>query len=117
MFELLWVQPGRNDGRVALAEEHTDHPDGAAWVASTGVPVQVALTLLVERKLANGDLVAVDAPAPVVKEKPKRKTREEVQREIEAAGGVAVGDEDAPKRAVPRRTSKPGIAPGKGKST
>lgn len=95
MLDLIWVQPGLSDGRVALLERHPQHPTGEAFV--TGPPVQVALTPAVERRLASGVLVQVDAPKPPVEEPPKHKTREEIQREIEALGGKAVGNEDAPK--------------------
>lgn len=70
MTELINVQPGRGDGRVALYEVHPDHPDGEAWVASAGQTVQVARTPLVARKLQSGDLVEINpavapaAPAP-----------------------------------------------------
>jgi hypothetical protein len=92
MTELLWVKPGRDDGRVALFEAHPAHPGGEAFVA--GPPVQVALTPMVERKLLAGDLVKCDAPTPVV-EPVEHLTREEVQDKIEAMGGV------------PRRKPKP----------
>jgi hypothetical protein len=122
MAELIWVQPGRDDGRVALYEAHRDHPNGEAWVAGSpgdlGVPVQVALTPAVERKLASGDLVEVDAPAPPVKAKPKRKTKAEVDALVKAARGEAVNSEP-PAPAVPKRASDkgPGGLPTKGKTT
>jgi len=91
MADLIWVQPGRDDGRVALSEKHRDHPDGEAWVATTGTPVQVARTLAVERKLARGALVEVDAPKAASKEPlPKRKTKAEIDAEIAAARGETI---------------------------
>lgn len=90
MPELIWVQPGKEDGRVALFEQNVAHPGGEAWVARAGVAVQVARTLLVERKLARGELVEVAAPAPQAKPeivKPPRKTKAEIEAEIAAARG------------------------------
>lgn len=88
MVELLWVRPGRDDGRVALWEVSPLHPGGEAFVAS--VPVQVALTPAVERRLDSGDLVLCAPPEPV-DDRPKRKTKAEVNAMITAAGGH-VGD-------------------------
>lgn len=89
MAKLIWVQPGKDDGRVALFETHADHPNGEAWVAVTGQAVQVALTPMVERKLKSGDLVEVDASKAISKEAPKRKTKAEIEAELAAAGNPA----------------------------
>lgn len=96
MAQLVWVQPGRDDGRVALYEQHRDHPDGEAWVATTGQPVQVARTPLVERKLAAGDLVEVAAPKPAGKATPPRKSKAEIDAEIAAAQGRAAPPTGSP---------------------
>lgn len=95
MTELLWVQPGRDDGRVALSESDPRHPGGEAWVANTGQPVQVALTLAVERKLDSGDLVRCDPPK-AVKEETRPKTKAEVDAMLKAAGGHVVDDKPTP---------------------
>ena len=90
MSELILVQPGRDDDRVALHEQHKDHPGGEAWVANQGQTVQVARTPLVERKLISGELVEVAAPKAEAKSPPPRKTKAEVEAEIAAAGNVGV---------------------------
>lgn len=69
--QLIWVQSGRGDGRVALYEQHPDHPGGEAFVAQT--PVQVARTPAVERKLAAGDLAEVRQTEPVKRVTPVAK--------------------------------------------
>jgi hypothetical protein len=115
MANLIWVQPGRDDGRVALYEAHRDHPNGEAWVAGSpgdlGVPVQVALTPAVERKLASGGLVEVEKPAPKEAEKPVHKTKAEVDALVKAARGEAPMEPPSP--AVPKRSGNSG----KGKPT
>lgn len=87
MTKLIWVQPGKSDGRVALFESHPDHPGGEAFVA--GPPVQVALTAMVDRKLAFGELIEVDAPKPESKEN-IHKTKAEVD--------AMIAGEPAPKK-------------------
>lgn len=95
MTNLIWVKPGHDDGRVALWESSPLHPGGEAFVA--GPPVQVALTPMVERKLAAGDLVQCDAPVPVI-EPVEHLTREEVQAKIAALGGTPrLGPKGKPK--------------------
>lgn len=81
MTKLIWVQPGKDDGRVALFENHPDHPGGEAFVA--GPPVEVALTTLVEKKLASGVLVQVSAPKP--KQENVHKTKAEVDAMLHPA--------------------------------
>jgi hypothetical protein len=107
MTKLIWVQSGKNDGRVALFEQDERHPNGEAFVAET--PVQVAITLLVERKLVSGELVKVDEPKKV-EEKPIHKSREEVQAEIERArAGTGLEEFASPiQRGVRPERKKPG---------
>jgi hypothetical protein len=90
MAELIWVKPGRGDGRVALFEQHKAHPGGEVFVA--GPPVQVAVTPMVERKLKSGDLVKCDAPTPPESERPVRKTKAEIAEEIARARGESGGE-------------------------
>lgn len=97
---LIWVKPGRDDGRVALFEQHKDHPGGEVFVA--GPPVQVARTLLVERKLTNGDLVECDAPTPPEPERPTRKTKAEIAAEIKRARGESEPESDDTDKAKTR---------------
>lgn len=108
MAELIWVKPGRDDGRVAFVETHADHPGGDVFVA--GPPVQVAKTAKVERALAKGDIVEceapeaiTDAPKPKVVEGVIHKTREEVQEEIAKMTGKG--------KAPPAAKGKPGVDP------
>ena len=99
MVKLIWVKPGSDDGRVALFEQHRDHPGGEAFVA--GPPVQVAVTPLVERKLASGELAKVDAPLPgQATESPVRKTKAEIEDELRAAGNSFAALEDRPGVAI-----------------
>lgn len=86
MAELIWVVPA-DPVRVALAEEHEDHPGGLAWVAGcevnpekAKVPVQIARTEHVERKLARGDIKLVPDPKP----KRRRRAKAKVPPEPEA---------------------------------
>lgn len=81
----IWVQPGRDDGRIALYEVHSDHPGGEAWVAEPGETVLVAMTPMVERKLQSGELVEVSAPALAEKPAVKRLSKAEVAAQIAEA--------------------------------
>jgi hypothetical protein len=95
MTKLIWVKPGRDDGRVALFERDSRHPGGEAFVA--GPPVQVAVTTLVERKLNTGELVETTEPKPVVEEnihKTKAEVEEEIRRAQAGASPVAAEVEE-----------------------
>lgn len=92
MTNLIWVQPGKDDGRVALFEQHPDHPDGEVFVA--GPSVQVALTAMVQRKLASGELKEVSAPEKK-KEEVRHKSAAEVQAEIDALRSGGGGNEES----------------------
>ncbi len=63
MADLITVRSGHNDKRVALWERHPSHPGGEVFIAGPK-DVRVAHTPEVQKRLAHGGLVRVDAPDP-----------------------------------------------------
>lgn len=66
--EYIWVIPG-DPSRVGAAERHPDHPGGEIWVAGDAadlnaepVPVKVAMTPFVNRRLGRQEIKQVPAP-------------------------------------------------------
>lgn len=62
MPAIIHVQATQHDRRVALNEEHPEHPGGAAWVCGDGRISAVALTPVVAAALARGAIHQVEAP-------------------------------------------------------
>lgn len=60
MANTIKVRSNRDDSRVALWEQHPDHPNGEVFVAGENI-VEVAETPRVKRLLAEERLVKVSA--------------------------------------------------------
>lgn len=63
MAELITVQSGRKDNRVALFEQDAAHPNGEVFITRSSGSVKVAQTTAVKRKLKDGELVEVGKAA------------------------------------------------------
>lgn len=71
-LEFVTVKAAKEDGRVALYENHSanvtkDNPDGEVYVVGDGKAHKVARTPTVEQKLRDGELVETsETPKPPV---------------------------------------------------
>lgn len=61
MADTIFVKSNQQDNRLALSEEHPDHPGGEVFVYGDKV-FEVAKTAKVQQALARKALVEVDGP-------------------------------------------------------
>lgn len=76
MAKKIKVMAAKQDSTVVLWETHPDHvsesnPTGEIFITGNGESCEVAITIEVQKRLADGRLVKVNIEAPALDKEPK----------------------------------------------